>query len=310
MGEYYLWGMFAISMLVMLVYDIGFYQSRHTSMTFKQAAQWSIGWITVALVFGVAMWVVRGTDIFVKYLTAYVVEKSLSLDNIFVFVMLFKSFKLPIVKQRRILSWGVIGAVIMRVIMIVLGVTLINKFHWIIYVFGGFLIYTAFKFWKHEEAGKDPRQSLPYKLIMRYLPVNDDIKTTKFWVKESFKGRTIWVATPAFVVLVMVEFTDLIFAIDSIPAVLAITSDMMVVITSNIYAIMGLRALYFLMANAIESFYYLNQGLAALLLFVGTKMLLVDVTKIPTLVSLSVILGILTISVMASLIKASREIKT
>ena len=306
MGEYYLWGLFAVSLLVMLIYDIGFYQSRHTSMNYRQATNWSIVWVSIALVYGCAIWWFRDTENFITYITAYVVEKSLSLDNIFVFVMLFRSFKLPIPKQRRILSWGIIGAVIMRVIMIILGITLINKFHWVIYIFGVFLIYTAYKFWNHEEVEKDPHQSLPYKLIMRYLPVNDDINSNKFWVRDTFKGRKIWVATPAFVVLVLVEFTDLVFAIDSIPAVLAITSDLLIVITSNIFAIMGLRALYFLMANAIESFHYLGKGLSALLFFVGSKMLLVEFVKIPILVSLSVILSILTISVIASMIKSSR----
>jgi tellurite resistance protein TerC len=308
-AELCLWGFFSLSLLVMLVYDIFFYQKKHSSMSFKQATQWSIAWVIIAVVFGLVLWFVRDTENFIVYLTAYVVEKSLSLDNIFVFVMLFEQFKLSLAQQRRVLSWGVMGAIVMRIIMIILGVALINKFHWVIYIFGGFLIYTAFKFWQNEEIEKNPYESIIYKTMTKYLPITTE-NSNKFWIRKTLKDRKIWMATPLLVVLIMVEFTDLIFAIDSIPAVLAISSDMLIVVTSNIFAVMGLRAMYFMMANAIKSFHYLSKGLAALLMFVGSKMLLVDIIKLPILVSLSAILAILTVSVMASLIKESRAKQT
>ena len=297
-----LWGIFAAAFIFVLALDLGLHRRQKYTLSSVDALVWSIVWVSVALLFSGVVHIYKGPTAFLEYLTAYVVEKSLSLDNIFVFVLIFESFKIPLRYQRRVLIWGIIGALVMRAIMIAFGISLIQNFHFIIYLFGGFLVYTGVHFFLTKETHDDPKKGRIYQAITSFLPVTDHLHGDKFWIKKPYKGpKKIWVATPLFMVLVLVEFTDLIFAVDSIPAVLAISKDPFIVYTSNIFAILGLRALYFLLANAIKKFHYLKVGLSFILCFVGVKMIVASFYKIPTLISLCVILGTILISAIASI---------
>lgn len=299
-----LWGIFGIVFIAMLALDLGVHKSQKKHMTYGDSLLWSVIWIGSALVFGGIVYFFQGKEAGLEYITAYIIEKSLSLDNIFVFVMIFESFKIPLKYQRRVLLWGIIGALAMRAIIIAFGISLITKFHFVIYIFGGFLVYTGLHFFLTKESHEDPKKGWLYTKLKKILPVTEKLHGEKFWITEPHKGnQRVWIATPLFVVLVLVEFTDLIFAVDSIPAVLAVSKDPMIIYTSNIFAILGLRALYFLLANAIKSMHYLKVGLACILCFVGVKMMIVDFYKIPIFVSLIVILSTLTVTVTASIIR-------
>ena len=237
-----------------------------------------------------------GKEKAIEFLTAYVIEKSLSIDNLFVFIMLFTYFNVDRKYQHKILFWGILGALVMRGIFIFAGVALISKFHWIIYVFGAILIYTGFKMIFHKDKEIEPDKNPLVRLFKKFFPVTEEMHGGKFFVK--LKGQRF--ATPLFIVLLIVEFTDLIFAVDSIPAVLAITSDTFIIFTSNVFAILGLRALYFALAGITKYFHYLKYGLSVILVFVGVKMTIVGFYKIPIVHSLMVISGILLISVLIS----------
>ena len=284
----------------MLALDLGIFHRNAHEVKMKEALTWSSVWIALAIAFNFLIYFWKGKEVAIQFLTGYLIEKSLSVDNIFVFVLLFGYFNVPAAYQHRVLFWGIFGALIMRAVFIVAGVTLITKFHWIIYLFGLFLVITGIKMALNKGTKIEPEKNIVVNLFKRLFPVSKEFSGSKFWVKQNGKLT----ATPLFVVLLLVEFTDLIFAVDSIPAILAITSDPFIVYTSNVFAILGLRSLYFALAGIIGMFRYLHYGLAGILIFVGFKMILSDIFEIPVLISLLVILIILIISIAVSMLKS------
>jgi tellurite resistance protein TerC len=268
-------------------------------MGFREALAWTIFWIALAAGFAALIYFWRGLPKTLEFVTGYVVEESLSIDNLFVFLVLFRYFRVAREYQHKVLTWGVIGALIMRGVFIVLGVTLLGKFHWIIYLFGAFLIYTGAKLLRSEEEEVKPEHNWALRFVPRFLPFTSGYRDGRFFSIES--GRRM--ATPLLLVLLIVESTDILFATDSIPAVLAISRDPLIVYTSNIFAILGLRALYFTLAGVMDGFGYLHYGLAAILIFVGGKMLASAHYEISTALSLGVIGGLLAISIIASLLR-------
>lgn len=294
----FVWFCFLGFILAMLALDLGVFHRKSHEVKIKEALIWSAVWICLALVFNYGIYVFMGKEKAVEFLTGYVIEKSLSIDNLFVFIMLFTYFNVDKKFQHKVLFWGILGALIMRAIFIFAGVALINKFHWIIYIFGVLLIFTGIKMLFQQDEKIEPEKNPLVRLFKRFFPVTEKEHGDKFFVK--LNGRTV--ATPLFVVLLMVEFTDLIFAVDSIPAILAITNDTFIIFSSNVFAILGLRALYFALAGITKYFHYLKYGLSAILVFVGIKMTIVDFYKIPIVYSLMVIAGILFISVLLSVI--------
>lgn len=303
MNEYSLWIGFNVFVLAMLALDLGVFHRKAHEVKVKEALIWSAVWIALALLFNLGVYFWRGPEVALEFFTGYLIEKSLSVDNIFVFILIFSYFSVPALYQHKVLFWGILGALLMRAILIAVGATLIAKFHWIIYVFGGFLIITGIKMAVQKSTGIHPEKNPLVRLFKRFMPVTNDYRGEKFFIREN--GRRF--ATPLFLVLLMVEFTDLVFAVDSIPAIFAITKDPFIVYTSNVFAILGLRSLYFALAGVMGYFHYLKIGLAVVLVFVGTKMMLVDVYKIPIALSLSVVGGILLLSVLASLIWPRRR---
>ncbi|MBI3969061.1 MAG: TerC family protein [Chloroflexi bacterium] len=273
----------------MLALDLGVVNRKAHVPTFRESLAWTGVWLTLALLFNAGVFYYRGADAGLEFLTGYVIEYSLSVDNLFVFLMLFSFFAVPAAYQHRVLFWGIIGALVMRGLMIGVGAVLIKQFHWVIYLFGAFLLYTGFRMLRSGDEEVHPERSPLIRLAQRYIPV------TKEYVKDHFFTRIGGVlhATPLFLVLIAIETTDLIFAVDSIPAIFAITDDPFIVYTSNVFAILGLRSLYFLVAGMLERFHYLKVGLAIVLMFVGGKMLLVDVYKIPIAISLGVVVLVL-----------------
>lgn len=300
----YVWIGFIAFVLLMLALDLGIFHRKSHEVKIKEALIWSAVWISIALLFNYGIYVYMGEVKAMEFLTGYVIEKSLSIDNLFVFIMIFSYFNVDKKYQHKVLFWGIIGALIMRSIFIFAGVALINKFHWIIYIFGAFLIFTGVKMLFQKDEKMDPNKNPLVKLFKRFYPVTDTMHGDRFFVKINAKTF----ATPLFVVLLLVEFTDLIFAVDSIPAIMAITSDPFIIFTSNVFAILGLRALYFALAGITQYFHYIKYGLSAILVFVGVKMVMVDFYKIPVMISLFTILGILVISVVASLVFPKKEV--
>lgn len=300
--QIYIWIGFNLFVVLMLALDLGVFHRNAHEVKMKEALTWSAIWIALAMIFNVVIYYWKGQEVALEFLAGYVIEKSLSVDNIFVFVLIFTYFNVPAKYQHRVLFWGILGALIMRAIFIAAGVTLIEKFHWIIYVFGIFLVITGIKMAVNKGTKIDPEKNVAVKFFKKFFPVSNEYHGSKFWIKQTGK----WMATPLFIVLLLVEFTDLIFAVDSIPAILAVTNDPFIVYTSNVFAILGLRSLYFALAGLMHLFTYLHYGLAAILIFVGIKMLLVDVYKIPIAISLLTILSILTISIVLSLIKSKK----
>lgn len=295
----FIWVCFIGFVLFMLVLDLGVFHRKSHEIKIKEALIWSTVWISLALIFNYGIYVFLGKEKAIEFLTGYIVEKSLSVDNLFVFIMLFAYFKVDVKHQHKVLFWGILGALVMRAIFIFAGVALINKFHWIIYIFGALLIFTGIKMLFHKEENIDPDRNPLVKLFKKIFPVTEKEHGDKFFVR--LNGKTV--ATPLFIVLLMVEFTDLIFAVDSIPAILAITNDTFIIFSSNVFAILGLRALYFALAGITKYFYYLKYGLSAILVFVGIKMTIVDFYKVPIVSSLLVISGILIISVVVSVLR-------
>ena len=302
MDQLWIWVGFNVFVLAMLAVDLFVFHKEAHEVSLKEAAGWSIAWIALAVAFGVGMYVRMGPDAGLEYFTGYLIEKALSVDNIFVFVLIFSYFRVPPRYQHRVLFWGIVGALVMRGAMIAAGAYLIEQFHWIIYVFGGFLVFTGLRMATQTEHDIEPESNPVIRLVKRLVPVTNVYHGQSFFVREQVGGRTRRVATPLFVVLVLVETTDLIFAVDSIPAIFSITRDPFIVYTSNIFAILGLRALYFLLAGVIHKFHFLKLGLSAVLVFVGAKMLLVDVYPVPVGVSLIVIAIVLGASIGASLL--------
>lgn len=298
MDQWPLWVGFNVFVLAMLALDLGVFHRKAHEVHFKEAISWTAVWIFLALIFNAGIYQWKGEVVAMQFLTGYVIEKSLSVDNIFVFLLIFSYFKVPAKYQHEVLFWGIIGALIFRIIFISVGVALIHKFHWMIYVFGAFLIITGIKMALEKDKEIHPEKNPVLKLFKKIMPVTDDYDGGKFFVRRAGK---FW-ATPLFVVLLIVETTDIIFAVDSIPAILAVTSDPFIVYTSNVFAILGLRSLYFALCGFMKLFHHLHYGLAFILVFVGTKMAISEMYKIPIAVSLLVILASLTLSVVASLI--------
>ena len=294
----FLWVGFNVFVLIMLALDLGVFHRHSHEVKFKEAMTWSVVWIGLALIFNAGIWHYFGETKAIEFLTGYIVEKSLSIDNIFVFVLIFSAFQVPAAYQHRVLFWGVFGALIMRAIFIFAGVSLIAKFHWIIYVFGVFLIITGIKIARDKGTKINVENNVLLNLLRRVMPVTSEYFKSSFLVKVSGKLQ----ATPLLLVLILIEATDLIFAVDSIPAILAITSDPFIVYTSNVFAILGLRSLYFALAGSLKYFTYLHYGLALILIFVGIKMLITDFYKINPFVSLAIIGSILAMSIAASFI--------
>jgi len=293
------WVGFNLFVLMMLAIDLSVFHRKAHEVKFKEALIWSIVWIALALLFNLGIYFWRGPQTALEFLTGYLIEKSLSVDNLFIFLLIFSYFRVPALYQHKVLFWGILGALVMRAIFIAAGVTLIQKFHWLIYIFGGFLILTGIKMALEKEKKIHPERNPVLRLFRRFVPVTSDYEGDKFLVKR--EGR--YFATPLFITLLIVETTDLIFAVDSIPAILAITLDPFIVYTSNVFAILGLRSLYFALAGIMQLFHYLHYGLSAILVFVGVKMLLADIYKIPLGIALGVVAGFLLISVIVSIIR-------
>jgi len=294
---------FNAGVLAVLAIDLGIFNKKAHAASVKEAATWSAVWITLSLGFAGLILTLYGKDPALEFVTGYLIEYSLSIDNIFVIVLIFSYFRIPEKYQHRVLFWGIIGALLMRGTMIGAGALLIQRFHWIIYVFGAFLIFTGIRMATHDEADIEPEANPILRLVRRILPITHDYRGQEFFVKEppTRGAPPAIMATPLFVVLVLVETTDLIFAVDSIPAIFAVTRDPFLVYTSNVCAILGLRSLYFLLAGVINKFHLLKLGIAAVLTFVGVKMLLSGYYEIPIHLSLLVIVGVLAVSVIASI---------
>jgi tellurite resistance protein TerC len=293
-----LWIIFSVFVLGMLALDLGIFNRKAHEVHFKEALTWSCVWVALSLAFNWWIYHEFGKQKALEFLTGYVIEKALSVDNIFVFVVLFASFAVPKIYQHRVLFWGVIGAIVMRAIFIGLGAALVARFHWIMYVFGAILIFTGFKLMKEGEAEPHPEKNPIYKFARRLMPAVPEYHGKAFTIVKD--GRRF--ATPLLLVLIAIEATDVVFAVDSIPAIFAITTDPFIVYTSNIFAILGLRAMYFLLAGVIDKFHYLKYGLALVLLFVGVKMVIVEWYKVPILASLGVIAALLGLSILASIL--------
>ena len=292
------WVGFNAFILFMLLLDLGLFNRKSHTITYKEAAIWSVVWVVLSLIFGAGIFYYLGNDLGFKYLTGYLIEKSLSVDNLFIFLLIFSYFRVPAQYQHRVLFWGVLGALVMRAIMIFLGAALISRFEWIIYIFGAFLVYTGIKMFKHQEE-MHPEQNPIVRFVTRLVPLTRHYEEQRFFTRVNGKLH----GTLLLLVLIIVEVTDLIFAVDSIPAIFAITTDAFIVYTSNIFAILGLRSLYFVLAGVIEKFHYLRIGLAVILTYIGVKMLLHAVhVIIPTPISLGVVALVLSAAVVASLI--------
>jgi tellurite resistance protein TerC len=312
MGTVWMWVGFNLFVLLLLALDLGVFHRKAHAVSVKEAAIWSAVWIGLALLFNGALYLFwdriapasgyANQEAAVAFFTGYLIEKSLSVDNIFVFVLIFGFFRVPAAYQHRVLFWGIIGALLMRGALIAAGAVLLKEFHWIIYVFGAFLIFTGIRMALHKDIEVHPDQNPLVRLFRRIMPVTEGYEGERFFVRRA----GVLMATPLLLVLLMIESTDLVFAVDSIPAIFAVTEDPFIVYTSNVFAILGLRSLYFVLAGVVDKFHYLKLGLSAVLTFVGVKMVLVDIYKIPTASSLLVIAAILVIAITASLLRARR----
>ena len=311
-GTIWLWIGFNLFVLLLLALDLGVFHRHAHKVSIKEATIWSVVWISLAMLFNLGLYLFWGQispasdlsngEAGLAFFTGYLIEKSLSVDNIFVFVLIFTFFAVPAVYQHRVLFWGILGALIMRGVLILLGAALLKEFHWIIYVFGAFLIFTGIRMALHRNEEMHPEQNPVVRLLRRLMPVTENYEKDHFFIRRAGK----LMATPLFLVLLIVESTDLVFAVDSIPAIFAVTNDPFIVYTSNVFAILGLRSLYFLLAGVVDKFYYLKLGLSVVLAFVGTKMIIADIYKIPVGLSLGVIASILAIAVIASLLRNRR----
>ena len=306
----WLWIGFNVFVLAMLALDLGVFHRKSHAVSGREALSWSVVWISLSLIFNVVIYffwdrmmpesTYTNGEAALAFFTGYLIEKSLSVDNIFVFILIFSFFAVPAAYQHRVLFWGILGALIMRGMLIAIGTALIKEFHWVIYVFGAFLIFTGIRMWRHRDEEVEPDKNPIVKFFRRLMPVTAGFEKDKFFVRRAGK----LMATPLFLILLVVESTDLVFAVDSIPAIFAVTEEPFIVYTSNVFAILGLRALYFLLANVMDKFQYLKLGLSAVLTFIGVKMVITDLYHIPVGFSLAVVASILTLSVLASLWKA------
>jgi tellurite resistance protein TerC len=298
-GSTWLWLGFSIFIVTMLSLDLGLFNRKAHTINYREAWIWTTVWVTLAMIFAGLVFYYQGTDLGLRFLTGYLIELSLSVDNLFVFLLIFSYFKVPAKFQHRVLFWGVMGALIMRLTMIFVGAALIQRFHWIIYIFGAFLVYTGIKMFRHGEIDVQPDQNIAVRIVTRFLPITRHYDGEKFFTTVNGK-RT---GTLLFLVLMVVEVTDLVFAVDSIPAIFAITTNTFIVYTSNVFAILGLRSMYFLLSGVVEKFRYLRIGLAIVLTFIGVKMLVTAVGfHIPIWFSLIFVALVLGGSVVASLL--------
>lgn len=298
----WLWVGFIAFVLAMLALDLGVFNRKTHAISMKEAAIWTAVWIGLALIFDIVLFFWQGTEPALQFLTGYLIEKALSVDNLFVFALIFSLFAVPPQFQHRVLFWGVLGALIMRGAFIAAGSALLHNFHWVIYIFGAFLVYTGIKLAVHKDTSIEPDRNPAVKLFRRFFPITNQYHGEHFFVRQA--GKLL--ATPLVLVLVVIESTDLVFAVDSIPAIFAVTSDPFLIYTSNVFAILGLRSLYFLLAGALDKFYYLKTALAFILSFVGIKMLISEWIKIPIALSLAVIVTLLIAAIIASVIRARR----
>jgi tellurite resistance protein TerC len=302
--QLWLWIGFGVFIAIMLAVDLGVVNRKAHVISVREATRWTLVVVATAAVFNAWIFSARGTQAGLEFLTGYLIELALSVDNIFVFILIFTYFRVPASYQHRVLFWGIFGALLMRGAMIAAGWLLLERFHWIIYVFGAFLVFTGIKMAVHDDVEIEPEANPVLRLIRRLVPVTRTYEGQRFFVRALLDdGRVRVMATPLFVVLMMVETTDLVFAVDSIPAVFAITTDPFLVFTSNVFAILGLRSMYFLLAGIIERFHFLKLGLAIVLTFVGVKMLITYFhLEIPIAMSLGVVGAVLALSVVASLV--------
>jgi tellurite resistance protein TerC len=296
------WILFNIFVLVMLALDLGVFNRRAHSVGFREALAWSGMWVGLAAAFAVLVYFWHGRAASLEFATGYLIELSLSVDNLFVFLVIFRYFRVPGELQHRVLFWGILGALITRGIFILAGVSLISRFHWLIYVFGALLVYSGIKLLKDSDEEVNPEKNPLLRLFRKWMPVTDDYVGEKFWVRQP--GLY---ATPLVVVLLVVETTDIVFAVDSIPAVLAITLNAFIVYTSNVFAILGLRSMYFAVSGMMEWFEYLHYGLSVVLILIGAKMLVSHYVEVPTVVALGTVAGVIAVSVVASVVWPRRE---
>jgi len=298
-----MWLAFNTLVVIMLIIDLGLSRKSH-EISFREALTWSGVWITLALFFNAGIYHFLGEAKALEFFTGYVIEKSLSVDNLFVFIMIFSYFNIPRLYQPKILKWGIIGALVMRAVFIFVGIELLEMFHWMIYIFGGILVITGIKMAFGGDERIEPEKNVLVKLVRRFVPITKRVAGDRFFINRN----GVRAATPLFLALVLIEWSDVVFALDSIPAVFAVTRDPFIVYTSNVFAIMGLRALYFLLANVMGMFTYLKLGISFVLGFVGVKMLLADTRfELSTYFSLGVIFGVLTISIIASILLSKRR---
>jgi tellurite resistance protein TerC len=291
------WILFNAFVILMLALDLGVFHRKTHEVSLKEALTWTFVWVFLAMVFNAIIYYWKGRQQALEFFTGYLVEKALSVDNIFVFIMIFTYFQIPSRYQHKVLFWGILCALLMRVIFIFAGVALIEKFHFTIYIFGALLIYTGYKMFNHNNVKIEPDKNPLIRFLKKFMPVTSNLQEDNFFTRLDGKRY----ATPLFLVLILIETTDLIFAVDSIPAILAITQDQFIVYTSNVFAILGLRSLYFALAGVVHRFWLLSFGLAVVLVFVGIKMLLIDLYKIPIEWSLIFIATIITGSIVLSL---------
>lgn len=302
MNHLLFWILFNLFVLAVLALDLGLLHRHRRKVKFGEALAWSAVWVALAGGFAVLVFFWRGHASSLEFVTGYVIELSLSVDNLFVFLLIFRYFRVPADSQHRVLFWGVLSALVMRALFILAGVELLQKFHWVIYLFGALLVYSGIKLFRQKGEDVNPEKNPLLRLFRRWIPITDDYQGERFFVR-----RPTLYATPLLAVLLMVETTDVAFAVDSIPAVLAITRDAFVVYTSNVFAILGLRSMYFALAGIMERFRYLHFGLSLVLIFVGGKMLLSHYWEIPTGVTLTVIATVLLVSVLASAMRPAKE---
>ena len=303
MNSIYGWIGFNVAVLAILALDLGILHKKSERVSLKEAATWSAVWVALSLTFAFAIYRTMGRQAGLEFLTGYLIEYALSVDNIFVFVLIFSYFNVPEKYQHRVLFWGIIGALVLRGVMIVAGSALVSRFAWTLYIFGAFLLFTGLKMaLQKSNVAYDPEKDPVLRLARRMMPVTQEYHGDAFFIKEPDKtGKIRWTATPLFIVLVLVDTTDVVFATDSIPAIFAVTRDPFIIYTSNICAVLGLRALYFLLANVVDKFVYLKLGLSLVLIFIGAKMMLEHFVHIPISASLGVVAAVLVSSIVASL---------
>jgi tellurite resistance protein TerC len=294
-----IWIGFVTLVIILLVLDLCVFHRKARTIKIREALLLSTFWIILALVFNVVIYFWRGSEDALRFFTGYLLEKSLSVDNLFVFLLIFSYFRVPSEYQHKILFWGILGALIMRAIFIILGITLLQRFHWIIYIFGAFLVLTGIKMAFQKDKEIHPEKNIILKAFKKLFPVSENYSESRFFIK----GTAGLMATPLLVVLLVVETTDIIFAVDSVPAILAITQDTFIVYTSNVFAMLGLRALFFVLSGIMRLFHYLHYGLSIMLVFIGVKMLISEVYKIPILITLSLVALILVICILLSIIR-------